>query len=56
MKVTIEIYCDDKGELLQHIKSIRSEIKKLSESDFDSDLIEINDCNCYGSHVVIIEP
>lgn len=54
MKVTIKIECDDPQELLQHIKCIRQQIKKLKPGDFDKKKIVVSDNNCYGVHEVKI--
>lgn len=54
MEVNIKIHCEDKEELLQHIKCIRQQIRNTKPADFDKAEIVLEDNNCYGDHEVRI--
>lgn len=56
MKITIEVECDQLGELTSHlsvlIKGIKKYVKKnklTADADVPGDL-ELYDDNCYGTH------
>lgn len=59
-RVTIEIECETKDEIISHLIDIRHTIlkkiqlaKRRKEAEIPA--IEFDDNNCYGSHTVKIE-
>lgn len=59
-EVNIIINCETEEEILSHLSAIRSrfkkELRKLPNGIPDGVDMEWDDDNCYGSHVVRIEP
>lgn len=58
MKVSIEIECDDVGELLAHLGVIENtiQIRSRGNKDYDFEVgTQFSDNNCYGSHEVTIQ-
>lgn len=59
-RVSIEIECEDKDEIIAHISEIRKELihrinhaKRNSIPEIKEEIF--NDNNCYGTHIVKIE-
>ena len=56
MIIEIQIDCETKSELLNHLYVIRQQIKKELEEDDERKEVLLSDSNCYGSHCVKIKP
>lgn len=60
LKTTIEIHCETGQEILAHLSVIRKTLKKQlkkSGGDIPDGLdVRFEDDNCYGNHVVEIDP
>lgn len=58
MKVTIEIECNGKVELMQHLSVISKqamvELTYNEKLSIPQDKLEFSDNNCYGTHEVLI--
>jgi hypothetical protein len=56
MKILIEIHCETKEEVFQHIHAIgrilRAEFRNNGEDDEIENDFELYDANCYGEHEV----
>lgn len=55
LRVDITILCETEEEILTHLSHIRAEIKKeLKAKPEITHTIEIEDSNCYGEHLCVI--
>lgn len=58
--MNIEVYCETGQELIAHLSNIRSklkkELKKMGGDIPDGVDVYFEDSNCYGNHVVKIDP
>jgi hypothetical protein len=55
LRVDITILCETEEEILSHLSAMRAELKKqLKEKPEITHCIQIEDSNCYGEHLMVI--